>query len=90
MPDLCLELHDRWAEGVLGGYLDVHKVCGAFVRCVWRAIELASEMCEIFAISSRFNDYLGELVILNVENLLCDTTVSVIGHGVCEGEADGW
>ena len=82
MPDLCLELHDRRAKGVLAGYLDVDKVCGTLVWCIRWAIELPSEMCDIIAVH-RLDYDLGELVILDVGNLLCNPTSSIGRHCVC-------
>jgi hypothetical protein len=82
VPDLGVKLHDRRAEGILARDLDVNKVGGALVWRVGRPHELASQMCEIVAISSRLNDNLGVLVVLDIGNLLGNAPASVGGgHG---------
>ena len=82
VPDLGLEPHDRRPERVLARDLDVDVECAALVWCVWRAVELAAQMCEVVAISCGLDDDLGMLVVLNVGDLLCDAAGSV-GGGHC-------
>jgi hypothetical protein len=69
VPDLGLETHDRRPEGVFARDLDVYLECAALVRCVWRPVELALEMCEVIAISCGLDNNLGELVVLDVGDL---------------------
>jgi len=69
VPDLGLEAHDGWPEGIFTGDLDVYVECAALVRCVWRAVELAFEVCEVIAISCGLDNNLGELVLSYVGNL---------------------
>lgn len=88
MPDLCLEAHDRRSEGVFAWDLDIDCEGAAFVWCVRRPVELTAEMCEVIAVTSRLDNDLGELVVLDVGNLLGDTSGSVGGsHAVdrCSG-----
>lgn len=80
VPDLGLKLHDGRAEGILAGYLDVDIEGSALVGCVWRPEELASKVCEVLAIACRLNHDLGELVIVDVGDLLVDTPGAIRGH----------
>jgi hypothetical protein len=77
MPELCLEAHDRWPEGIFARDFDVYCKRASLVWRVWRPEELAAEVCEIIAVSCRLDNNLGVLVVLDVGNLLCDTPVSV-------------
>jgi hypothetical protein len=79
VPDLGLKAHDGWSERVFTRDLDVDCECTALVRCVWRPVELTAQMCEVIAVSRGLNKYLGELVILDIGNLLSDTPGSVRG-----------
>ena len=83
MPHLGLEAHDRRAEGVLAGDLDVDVEGAALVRRVWRPHELATQMCDVIAVSCGLDDDLGVLVVLDIGNLLGDSP-SAVGRGHCE------
>lgn len=87
VPDLGLETHQRWSERVFVGNLYVHSKCAALVWCIWRPKELATQMCEVIALTSGLYNDLGVLVILYVGDLLCDTPVAIGSHGGSRDEA---
>lgn len=82
MPDLGLEAHDRRSEGVFAGYLNVDSEGAALVWCVWWPVELAAQMCEVIAIACGLDNDLGERVVLDVGDLLGNTSSSVGSHAV--------
>lgn len=82
MPDFGVEFHDRRAEGILAGNLDVDKEGGALVWGIGRARKLATQMCEIIAVSCVLDNDLRVLVVLDIGNLLGNAPVSVrCSHG---------
>jgi hypothetical protein len=88
MPDLGLEAHDRRSERVFVRNLNVDSERAALVRCVWRPVELAAEVCEVIAVARGIDNDLGVLVVLDVGNLLGDAP-GAVGGGHCEG-CWGW
>jgi hypothetical protein len=88
VPDLGFEAHDRRSEWILAWNLDVYHECAALVWCVWWAVELALEMCEVIAVSCGLNNDLGVLVVLDIGNLFGDAP-GPVGRGHC-GVLGSW
>lgn len=81
VPDLGLESHAWWSEGVLARDLDVHEESTALVWCIWWPEELAAQMCEVIAVPCGLYLDLRELVVLNIGDFFGDTSGTIGGHG---------
>jgi hypothetical protein len=54
MPDLGIELHNRRAEGVFCGDLDVDNIPPPFVRCTRRTKDAGLEVRQVITTLGRF------------------------------------
>lgn len=70
MPDFGYKSHLRWLERVFCSYPDVDLVLTAFVWCVWRAFEVALEVCEVCNLGATLWTGDGDAGVCVLENIL--------------------
>lgn len=73
MPDLCLELHFRRAEGVVRRYHNIDLESAALVRRVWWTEECPFQMIYLIRTVGRRQEDLAEGIGGRLLDLLVDT-----------------
>lgn len=84
MPELGLEFHDWWLEGIFGWNVDVDGKCAALIGRVWRARESGFEVSYVVG-AGHINSDVRAAVFFYVLELFCNTThaVAVARHVDC-------
>jgi len=81
MPYFGIEFHDRRPKGVVSRYLDIDAVVPSLIWCAWWALEGTLEMCQVVPISHRISEYVGEIIRVNICNLLRNAASAAGSHG---------